>query len=740
MKFSRFALILLFFSISAQYLHVSSAQRNRTSRSGPASSQTHRRSTHTLALSTAQVRREEAFRIVWNTVKYDTFDRTYGGVDWDAIRELYAPQVKKVTSDAELHSLLQKMVGELHQSHFTIIPPDSIPKFVRRRTRPAKAVGEETSEDLAEDEPDDPEAEGNGDLSTKLLNGVGIDVRVLDGQVVITHVDPGGNAARAGLRTGYIIKKLDNASVEVGVKYVTEKAATTPYLNFAIRQSVLTSFLGGRPGTDVELVFLDQENKEQRTVIKRERLSGELSPPIGNFPPMYTEFEARRLASGIGYLRFSTFTPQLMEKICSTLKSMEDAPGIVIDLRANPGGIIGMASGVSGLLVSKPGLVGALQTRSGQSAVPSYPQRHSYKGPVAILIDRLSGSTAEIFAAAMQEWGRAIIVGENSAGVVQGADTVKLPTGAVFEFARMGFKTAHGMTLEGKGVKPDVEKQLTRNSLLQGKDDQLEEAVQRIQVQQTRDVYTAEPPPPPKPIKIKIDPAVGERLTPAKGSSSEAGPHTLEISPEAEQIMERYITEVGGRDALNAVKTRVSTGTADYGAPGMSGKVIIREEPPEKRSMEMTIPSLGVMQIAFDSKHSWMAHPLIGMLEFEKSLLAPLQSFFDFHKIPEYKTRYAKIEYNGIVDSSDGKVNVLVSTLRDGTKEVLLFDIKTGLLSDNNEAHYSDYRQVGRVKIPFATRITVNGANVLTKLDKVEDNVAIDADAFKEIRSCFTQR
>jgi hypothetical protein len=204
--------------------------------------------------------------------------------------------------------------------------------------------------------------------------------------------------------------------------------------------------------------------------------------------------------------------------------------------------------------------------------------------------------------------------------------------------------------------------------------------------------------------------------------------------------MERYIAEVGGRDALNAVKTRVSTGTADYGAPGMSGKVIIREEPPEKRSMEMMIPSLGVMQIAFDAKHSWMAHPLIGMLEFERSLLAPIKSFFDFHKIPEYKTRYAKIQYNGTVDSSGGKANVLVSTLRDGTKEVMLFDVKTGLLTDNNETHYNDYRQVGRIKVPFETRISVNGVSVLTKLDKVEDNVAIDADEFKEIRNCFTQR
>ena len=70
--------------------------------------------------------RQESFNIVWRTVKEKHFDPTFGGVDWDKVREQYAPRVAAVKSDTELYQLLQQMLGELHQSHFAIIPPESV--------------------------------------------------------------------------------------------------------------------------------------------------------------------------------------------------------------------------------------------------------------------------------------------------------------------------------------------------------------------------------------------------------------------------------------------------------------------------------------------------------------------------------------------------------------------------------------------------------------------------------------
>ena len=70
-----------------------------------------------------------------------------------------------------------------------------------------------------------------------------------------------------------------------------------------------------------------------------------MSPPMGNFPPQYMEFETKRLAGGIGYIRFNIFVIPMMEKIKTAIRQMSDAPGIIIDLRGNPGGVGGMAPG-----------------------------------------------------------------------------------------------------------------------------------------------------------------------------------------------------------------------------------------------------------------------------------------------------------------------------------------------------------------------------------------------------------
>src|SRR5947209_18529178 len=75
----------------------------------------------------ARRRRKEAFEIVWQTVKDNHFDPTFGGTDWDAVRAEFAPLVEQAASDRELHVLLQRMLNRLGQSHFNIITPESIP-------------------------------------------------------------------------------------------------------------------------------------------------------------------------------------------------------------------------------------------------------------------------------------------------------------------------------------------------------------------------------------------------------------------------------------------------------------------------------------------------------------------------------------------------------------------------------------------------------------------------------------
>ena len=74
----------------------------------------------------AAERRRQTFEIVWQTVKEHHFDPRFGGVDWESLKGEFAPYVELAASDGELHVLLQQMLNRLGQSHFAIIPPESI--------------------------------------------------------------------------------------------------------------------------------------------------------------------------------------------------------------------------------------------------------------------------------------------------------------------------------------------------------------------------------------------------------------------------------------------------------------------------------------------------------------------------------------------------------------------------------------------------------------------------------------
>jgi carboxyl-terminal processing protease len=118
--------------------------------------------------------------------------------------------------------------------------------------------------------------------------------------------------------------------------------------------------------------------------------------------------------------------------------------------------------------------------RVGHTNFAVFPQSGAYTGRVAILIDGSSASTSEVFAGGMQDIGRAVVIGERSAGAALPSIFEKLPTGALFQYAIADFKTPKGVLVEGRGVVPDREVKLTRRTLLEGRDTQLEAAIEQV--------------------------------------------------------------------------------------------------------------------------------------------------------------------------------------------------------------------------------------------------------------------
>jgi len=112
------------------------------------------------------------------------------------------------------------------------------------------------------------------------------------------------------------------------------------------------------------------------------------------------------------------------------------------------------------------------------------PRSRVYEGPVAVLTDGLTGSSAEFVEVTLQEMKRASVIGTRTKGEALPAVYTTLPNGDVFLYAVMDFVTGEGKRLEGIGVAPDIEVALTRESLLEGRDSVLDAAVNWIDSQE----------------------------------------------------------------------------------------------------------------------------------------------------------------------------------------------------------------------------------------------------------------
>jgi carboxyl-terminal processing protease len=386
------------------------------------------------------------FEVVWKKVNETYVDPTFGGLNWKEVHDRYQPQIAAAEKDEEFYLLIDKMLWELKVSHANLVPPGSLALY----------------EPLVF-------AEGSP----------GIDIRLLNGEAVITSVKPESPAHKAGLRPGYVIQAIDGISVEQIVREV-ELRLSPPY-NSRGRIAKITKVVLGRiygaPGTEVSIAYSDEGGKKSEKKILRLKRDGVAVGPKGMFF-FALDFEARRLDDGIGYIRLNTLQPQYAAQISGAIKSMGNVRGIVFDLRGNSGGEIEQ---MPDLFLKERALLYLNRTRGGETKVFFDPAKDAYEGPLVLLIDVLSGSASELFAACLQAAGRAVVVGERSPGSVMEMDRIIFPNGAIFMYPVAQLSTPDGTVLEGHGVVPDIEVGLDHEMLLKGIDSQLDSAVRHIE-------------------------------------------------------------------------------------------------------------------------------------------------------------------------------------------------------------------------------------------------------------------
>ena len=197
-------------------------------------------------------------------------------------------------------------------------------------------------------------------------------------------------------------------------------------------------------------------------------------------PPAFIEFESKRLAGNIGYIRFNHFVEPVDTKFIAAVEAMGDSHGMIIDLRANPGGFFSVLNTMAEHLLFEKVLLYSYKFRNRTVDKVIVPVADPFKKPVVVLIDERSMSCSELFAGSMQAVKRAIIVGNRSPGYLLGANWIRLSNGGYFMHTILQPLPSNGKIIEDHGVMPDIEVSLDRDALLEGRDTQLEAAIKTI--------------------------------------------------------------------------------------------------------------------------------------------------------------------------------------------------------------------------------------------------------------------
>lgn len=397
----------------------------------------------------------ETFDAAWRIVRDSHFDKSLNGVDWDAVGAELRPKAAAARTVGELRAVLRDMLGRLGQSHFAVLPAS---------------------------------ADNTTDAPRDLSGTPGFDVRLVGKDLLVTQVDSGGSGAASGVRTGWKLRSIDGAVTSTVIGSLPE--TLEPRLLQVEAWRLAHVRLRGPSGSRAAVTFEDGSGAAVQMSVERRPEPGE-PVTVGNLPTMFVRVQSRRVETPagrpVGVIGFNVWMTAVDPPFQKAVDEFRQSDGIVIDLRGNPGGLAAMLMGISGHFIDERKVLGVMKTRDSATELRfvSNPRRvdargervQPFGGPVAILIDALSGSASECFAGGMQSLGRVRVFGQRSMGQALPALFSRLPNGDVLIHAYADFVTADGTRLEGRGVVPDEPVALDRDALLAGRDRTLEAAL-----------------------------------------------------------------------------------------------------------------------------------------------------------------------------------------------------------------------------------------------------------------------
>ncbi|MCG6154245.1 S41 family peptidase [Rubinisphaera margarita] len=287
--------------------------------------------------------------------------------------------------------------------------------------------------------------------SREELVGIGVEMKQHDQGAVVVRPVQGSPAEKAGVQRGDIIRSINGEATE-------SKSLQD-----------IAGLIAGPAGTPVLLNVLRGERTEMIHVVRGKLVLESVS-------------EARMLdEAGTGYIRIDQFADETAKQLDAALWKLHNAgmKNLVLDLRGNPGGLLNICVEMCDKFLPQGTIVQTKGRNYSDNTQQGAKFAQTWKVPLVVLVDENSASASEIFAAAIQDNGRGVIVGRQSYG--KGTVQTHLPLRTVsgnLKLTTAKFFSPNGREMSGAGVTPDVI--VEKTEVITSQDADIEKALELI--------------------------------------------------------------------------------------------------------------------------------------------------------------------------------------------------------------------------------------------------------------------